>query len=78
MSGNHGLTPVDEMMRGLDDLVRMGTVHHLGISNATAWEVARANTLAELKNWTQFVGLQPEYNLMLRDVKENCYRWQRQ
>jgi len=64
-----GITPIEEIMRALDDLVRMGKVNYLGISNFTAWEIARANTLAEFKNWTQFVGLQPEYNLLLRDAE---------
>lgn len=61
-----GVTPWEEVLRGLDDLVRMGKVHYLGVSNATAWEVARANTLAELKGWTYFTGIQPEYNLLQR------------
>ncbi|MES2898969.1 MAG: aldo/keto reductase [Pseudomonadota bacterium] len=63
------LTPVDEMMRGLDDLVRHGKVQYVGISNAPAWLVAQANTMAELRNWTRFVGLQVEYNLLERDVE---------
>ncbi|MES2320763.1 MAG: aldo/keto reductase [Pseudomonadota bacterium] len=63
------LTPVDEMMRGLDDLVRQGKVHYVGISNAPAWVVAQANTMAELRNWTRFAGLQLEYSLLERDVE---------
>ena len=42
-----GTTPVDEVLRGLDDLVRAGTVHYVGISDAPAWVVAQANTVAE-------------------------------
>ena len=60
------LTPIDEVMRGLDDLVRAGKILYLGISDAPAWWVARANTLAELRGWTPFVGLQIEYNLIER------------
>lgn len=63
------LTPVDEMMRGLDDLVRQGKVQYIGISNAPAWLVAQANTMAELRGWTRFAGLQVEYNLLERDVE---------
>jgi aryl-alcohol dehydrogenase-like predicted oxidoreductase len=63
------LTPVDEMMRGLDDLVRQGKVQYIGISNAPAWLVAHANTMAELHGWSRFVGLQVEYNLVERDVE---------
>lgn len=60
------LTPVEEVMRAFDDLVRAGKVLYLGISDAPAWWVARANTLAELRGWTPFVALQIEYNLIER------------
>jgi aryl-alcohol dehydrogenase-like predicted oxidoreductase len=60
------LTPVEEVMRGLDDLVRAGKVHYLGISDTPAWIVARANTLAELRGWTAFCGLQIEFSLLER------------
>ncbi len=59
-------TPVDEVMRAFDDLVRQGKVLYIGISDAPAWIVSRANTLAELRGWTQFVGLQVEYSLIER------------
>jgi aryl-alcohol dehydrogenase-like predicted oxidoreductase len=59
-------TPVEEVMRGFDDLVRQGKVLYIGISDAPAWIVARANTLAELRGWSQFVGLQIEYSLIER------------
>lgn len=65
------ITPVDEMMRGLDDLVRQGKVQYIGISNAPAWLVAQANTMAELRGWTRFVGLQIEYNLLERDAEHD-------
>ena len=60
------LTPIEEVMRAFDDFVRAGKVLYIGISDAPAWWVARANTLAELRGWTQFVGLQIEYNLIER------------
>jgi aryl-alcohol dehydrogenase-like predicted oxidoreductase len=60
------LTPVEEVMRAFDDLVRAGKVLYIGISDAPAWWIARANTLAEWRDWTQFVGLQIEYNLVER------------
>jgi aryl-alcohol dehydrogenase-like predicted oxidoreductase len=63
------LTPVDEVMRGLDDLVRAGKVLYVGVSDTPAWVVARANTLAELRGWTAFVGLQIEYSLAQRDAE---------
>lgn len=61
-----GVTPVDEMMRALDDVVRQGKVQYVGISNTPAWVVAQANTLAECRGWTSFMGLQVEYNLTER------------
>jgi aryl-alcohol dehydrogenase-like predicted oxidoreductase len=62
-------TPADEVMRGLDDLVRQGKVHYVGISDAPAWVVAQANTLASLRGWTPFVALQVEYSLIERTVE---------
>src|SRR6267378_8653361 len=59
-----GITPVEEVMRGLDDLVCQGKVLYVGISDAPAWWVAQANTLAELRGLTQFIGLQIEYSLI--------------
>jgi aryl-alcohol dehydrogenase-like predicted oxidoreductase len=56
-------------MRSLDDLVRQGKVLYVGISDAPAWWIARANTLADLRGWTQFIGLQIEYSLMERTVE---------
>ena len=60
------LTPVEEVMRGLDDLVRQGTVLYVGVSDTPAWIVAQANTLADLRGWTRFVGLQIQYSLVER------------
>jgi len=64
-----GITPVEEVMRGLDDLVRQGKVLYVGISDAPAWWVAQANTLATLRGWSPFVGLQIEYSLVERSVE---------
>jgi len=63
------LTPVDEILRGLDDLVTQGKVLYLGISDTPAWVVSKANTLAELRGWNQFIGLQVEYSLVQRTVE---------
>jgi aryl-alcohol dehydrogenase-like predicted oxidoreductase len=63
------LTPVEEVMRGLDDLVSQGKVLYVGISDAPAWVVAQANTMAELRGWARFVGLQVRYSLIDRSVE---------
>jgi aryl-alcohol dehydrogenase-like predicted oxidoreductase len=56
-------------MRAFDDLVRQGKILHAGVSDMAAWAVARANTLAEPRGWTPFVGLQIEYSLIERTVE---------
>jgi aryl-alcohol dehydrogenase-like predicted oxidoreductase len=63
------ITPLEEVMRAFDDLVRQGKILHAGVSDMAAWAVARANTLAELRGWTPFVGLQIEYSLVERTVE---------
>jgi len=63
------MTPVEEVMRGLDDLVRAGKVLYTGISDAPAWWIAQANTLAQLRGWSAFAGLQIEYSLIERTVE---------
>ncbi len=64
-----GMTPTEEIMRGLDDLVSRGLVHYIGVSDTPAWVVSQANTLSQLRGWTQFVGLQVEYSLIQRTVE---------
>ncbi|MGX1565850.1 aldo/keto reductase [Streptomyces sp. NPDC055506] len=59
-------TPVEEVMRALDDLVRAGKVLYVGVSDWPAWEIAQANTLAELRGWTAFAGSQLRYSLLER------------
>ena len=63
------MTPVEEVMRGLDDLVREGKALYIGISDAPAWWIAQANTLAQLRGWSHFIGLQIEYSLIERTVE---------
>ena len=60
------LTPVDEVLRGLDDLIKQGKVNYAAISDTPAWIVAKGNTMAELMGWSQFVALQVEYSLLQR------------
>jgi aryl-alcohol dehydrogenase-like predicted oxidoreductase len=63
------ITPPEEVMRGFDDLQRMGKILYAGVSDAPAWWIARANTLAEVHAQTKFVGLQIEYSLIERTVE---------
>lgn len=62
-------TPIEEMMRALDDQVRAGKVLYLGISDAPAWVVARANAVAEERGWTPFSAIQSQYSLVERNAE---------
>ncbi|GAA5151812.1 aldo/keto reductase [Pseudonocardia eucalypti] len=62
-------TPVEEVMRAFDDLVRAGKVLYAGISDTPAWQVARMQTLADLRGWSPLVALQIEYSLIERTVE---------
>ncbi|MFJ8752945.1 aldo/keto reductase [Streptomyces sp. NPDC102441] len=59
-------TPVEEILRGLDDLVRQGKVLHVAICNTPAWQVSRMQATADLRGWSPLVALQIEYNLIER------------
>ena len=64
-----GMTPVEEVVRALDDLVSSGKVLYVGISDTPAWVVSQAVTLAELRGWSPFVAVQVPYSLADRDVE---------
>jgi aryl-alcohol dehydrogenase-like predicted oxidoreductase len=66
-----GVTPWEEIMRGLDDLVASGKVLYVGASDTPAWEISRANLLAELRGWSRFVGIQVEYSLVERTAERD-------
>jgi aryl-alcohol dehydrogenase-like predicted oxidoreductase len=61
-----GMTPMEEIMRGFDDLVRAGKILYAGLSNFPAWRIARAATLAEWRGWVPITGIQIEYSLVER------------
>ena len=63
------ITPIEEVMRALDDLVSTGKIFYVGVSDTPAWVISRANTIAQLRGWTPFVGLQVEYSLKERAVE---------
>lgn len=64
-------TPAEETMRALDDAVRAGKVLYVGISDAPAWVISRANTLAEAHGWTPAVAIQVPYSLIQRDIERD-------
>lgn len=59
-------TPIDEVLRGLDDLVSSGKILYTGISDTPAWTIAKANTIAHERHWTKFNAIQAEYSLIER------------
>src|SRR6201985_21686 len=65
------LTPIDESLRALDDLVRQGKVRYIGHSNFPAWRIAEAEYVARAMNVTRFVSCQDEYSLVVRDIEKD-------
>jgi aryl-alcohol dehydrogenase-like predicted oxidoreductase len=66
-------TPTDELMRGLDDVVRQGKVLYVGASDTPAWVVSQANTLSDMYGWTPFIGVQLEYSLVERSIEPEFF-----
>lgn len=62
-------TPMEETLRTLDDLVRSGKVRYIGASNYAAWQLAQANTLADLRGYTPFISIQNHYHMLERDLE---------
>jgi aryl-alcohol dehydrogenase-like predicted oxidoreductase len=65
-----GVTPVEEIVRGFDDLVRAGKIVYAGLSDFPAWRVARAATIAELRGAAPIAGLQVEHSLVERTTEQ--------
>lgn len=63
-------TPVEEMLRALDDAVGSGKVRYVGASNFAAWQLAECNLLAEMRGWSPFVVVQSEYNMFNRTLEQ--------
>lgn len=62
-------TPVEEIVRAFDDLVRAGKILYAGLSDTPAWQASRMQAIADLRGWTPFVALQILYNLTDREVE---------
>lgn len=63
-------TPIEETLRALDDLIRAGKVRYIGASAFAAWQLAKANLLAEVRGWTAFAALQSHYHMLERSVEQ--------
>ena len=66
-------TPIEEVMRAFDDMIRSGKVLYIGISNMPAWIISKANTLATFHGWSPIVGLQLEYSLIERTIEREFF-----
>jgi len=66
-----GRTPVEEILRAFDDLVRSGKILYAGLSDTPAWQASRMQAIAELRGWTPLVALQLPYNLTERTVERD-------
>jgi len=64
-------TPIEELMRGLDDVIASGKVLYIAASNFPAWKIAEANTIADLRGWNRFIGVQARYSLVERTVERD-------
>ncbi|SEP75186.1 Predicted oxidoreductase [Lentzea xinjiangensis] len=64
-------TSAEEVLRGLDDLVRQGKVLYVAMSNAPAWEISRMQATADLRGWAPLVALQVEYSLINRGAERD-------
>lgn len=63
------LTPQEETLSALDDLVRAGKVRYIGCSNYDGWRIVQSLWISDRRNLARFVSVQPEYNLLNRDVE---------
>lgn len=68
------LTPLHDIMEGLSDVVRAGKVRYIGISNCFAWQLAKANALAEKEGFAKFISVQGHYNLIFREEEREMAR----
>jgi aryl-alcohol dehydrogenase-like predicted oxidoreductase len=66
-------TPLEETLQALDDLVRAGKVLYVGCSNFRAYRIAKALGLADRFGWARFTALQPQYNLLVRDIEREHF-----
>ena len=64
-----GVTPMEEIVRGFDDLARTGKIVYGGLSNFPAWRVATAATLADLRGWLPIAAIEVDYSLLQRTTE---------
>ncbi len=63
------MTPIEETLRALDDLIRAGKIRYIGTSQFSAWQICRSNDVAEMMGWEQFVTTQAHYHMLERGIE---------
>jgi aryl-alcohol dehydrogenase-like predicted oxidoreductase len=63
------LTPIEETLRALDDLVTAGKVRYIGVSNFRAWQVMKGLAVSDARGWARFIAAQYQYSLVVRDIE---------
>jgi len=76
--GRDELTPLDETLRALDDLVRAGKVRYLGVSNHAAWQMMKALGISEARGWSRFESIQAYYSIAGRDLEREVVPFARE
>lgn len=66
-------SPIEEIMETLNEAVKAGKVRYIGISNCYAWQIAKANYIAEKNNWAKFISVQGHYNLLFREEEREMF-----
>ena len=69
LHGWDALTPLEESLRAFDDLVVVGKVRYIGVSNFKAWQVMKALGLSDQHGWMRFIAAQYQYSLVVRDIE---------
>lgn len=71
-------TPIEDILEGLNNVVKAGKARYIGISNCFAWQLAKANAIAEREGFAEFVSVQGHYNLIFREEEREMVPYCRQ
>lgn len=71
-------TPLYDIMEGLNNIVKEGKARYIGISNCFAWQIAKANALAEKEGFAKFISVQSHYNLIFREEEREMFPYCRE
>jgi aryl-alcohol dehydrogenase-like predicted oxidoreductase len=66
-------TPIDETLEALHDIIKEGKVRYIGASTMYAWQFAKSLYLSDLRGWSRFISMQPQYNLIYREEEREMF-----